>query len=135
MKCIATNVNGNYDETIFSEAEKKYSIQIKDEIKKFIQANAGGYPVTDLVFVDGEEYEVRVFLSADREDNNYCIEKPLNYFLTKTKGKIIPIGIDSGDNYYCVNNENGKIYFWSADEDKYFCIATNMLEFIGLFNC
>lgn len=30
--------------------------------------------------------------------------------MDNTKGKIIPIGVDSGDNYFCVNNETGKVY-------------------------
>lgn len=133
MKCIATNVNNNWDESIFKDAEIDFSITIRDEIKKFIQVNAGGYPVKDLIYADGDEYEIRVFLSADKMDANYCIQKPLNYFLTKTKGKIIPIGIDSGDNYYCVNNETGKVYYWSASEDMYFCIASDIAGFIELF--
>ena len=53
--------------------------------------------------------------------------------MKKTKGKIVPIGIDSGDNYYCVNNETGKVYYWSAGEDSYYCIAESIAEFVTLF--
>ncbi len=80
------------------------------------------------------EYEIRAFLSLDENDENYCIEKPLSYFLTKTKAKIIPIALDSGDNYYCVNNESGKVYFWSSDTDSYYLISENIEEFVNLFN-
>jgi len=132
MKCIATNIK-KYNERIFSDAEKSHSITIRDDIKAFVKQNAGGYPIKDIIISDGEEYEIRVFLSADRDDENYCIEKSMEYFLQKTKGKIIPIGIDSGDNYYCVNNETGKVYYWSAGEDQYYCIAADLNEFVDLF--
>lgn len=133
MKCIATNIKKSFNEKVFADAEKEFAITIKQTIKDFIKLNAGGYPVKDIVSIDGEDYEVRVFLSADKEDTNYYIAKPMNYFLKKTKNKIIPIGLDSGDNYYCVNNDTEKVYFWSAGEDQYYCIANNLDEFAARF--
>ena len=133
MECITTNSKKNNDNTVFLSAENKFSIKIRDDIKKFVELNSGGHPVKDIILVDGEEYEIRVFLSMDKNEKNYYIEKPMNYFLDKTKGKIVPIGIDSGDNYYCVNNENGKVYYWSADENQYYCIANCVDEFIVYF--
>ena len=133
MKCISENRKLNINKKIFEDAEKTYSITIRSEIKDFLEENSGGYPVKDIIVSDGEEYEVRVFMSLDESDKNYYILKPIDYFLKKTKGKIIPIGIDSGDNYYCVNNENGKVYYWSAGEDSYYCIAETIADFISLF--
>ena len=72
-------------------------------------------------------------MALDSSDCNYYIEKPLDFFLDKTKGKIVPIGIDSGDNYYCVNNETGKVYYWSASSDQYYCIAESLDEFVNAF--
>ncbi len=133
MKCISENRKLNINKKIFEDAEKTYSITIRSEIKDFLGENSGGYPVKDIIVSDGEEYEVRVFMSLDESDKNYYILKPIDYFLKKTKGKIIPIGIDSGDNYYCVNNETGKVYYWSAGEDSYYCIAETIDEFVSLF--
>lgn len=121
------------NKNIWSEIEKKYKIKVLEEIKKLLELNGGGYPKKEIIVSDGEEYEVRVFLSLDENDKNYYIKEPLNYFLDQTQGKIIPIGIDSGDNYYCVNNETGKVYYWSAGENQYFCIADNLESFLGLF--
>ncbi len=134
MKCISENRKLNINKKIFEDAEKTYSITIRSEIKDFLVENSGGYPVKDTIVSDGEEYEVRVFMSLDESDKNYYILKPMDYFLKKTKGKIIPIGIDSGDNYYCVNNETGKVYYWSAGEDSYYCIAETIDGFISLFD-
>ena len=39
----------------------------------------------------------------------------------------------SGDNYYCVNNETGNIYFWSAGEDLYYKISESVMEFTEMF--
>lgn len=133
MKCISNNCKLNIYKKVFEVAEKKYSVSIRKEIKDFLEKNSGGYPVKDIIVSDGEEYEVRVFLSLDSADENYYIQKPMDYFLEKTKGKIVPIGLDSGDNYYCVNNETGKVYYWSAGEDSYYCIAESIMDFIELF--
>lgn len=133
MKCISNNCKLNINKKVFEVAEKEYSVSIRKEIKDFLEKNSGGYPVKDIIVSDGEEYEVRVFLSLDSADENYYIQKPMDYFLEKTKGKIVPIGLDSGDNYYCVNNETGKVYYWSAGEDSYYCIAESIMDFIELF--
>ena len=133
MKCICKNCTQVVNNTIWTETENKYQIKIRQDIQQFLTANSGGFPIKDIIIVDGEEYEVRVFLSLDSNDKNYYIEKPLNYFLENTKGKIVPIGIDSGDNYYCVNNENAKVYYWSAGENQYYCISESLEAFILKF--
>lgn len=131
MRRIVSDIHKTED--VWEKAEQKFGITVRDDIRSFLQDNGGGYPEKDVINVEGEDYEVRIFLSADAEDENYYIGKPLDYFLTKTNGKIIPIGIDSGDNYYCVNNETGKVYYWRAEQDSYYQIAENLDNFCGLF--
>lgn len=133
MKSISMDCKTNYS-NVLSDAAKKHQIIIRDDIIAFLRLNSGGYPISDIVEFDGEEYEIRVFLSLDSSDEYYYIEKPLEYFLEKTKGKIIPIGIDSGDNYYCVNNETGKVYYWNSGDDKYYCLANSLESFVEHFN-
>lgn len=133
MKCISKNCKLNNNKNVFEKSEKEYSITIRAEVKEFLEKNSGGYPLKDIIVSDEEEYEVRVFMSIDTSDENYYIQKPMDYFLKKTNGKIVPIGIDSGDNYYCVNNETGKVYYWSAGEDAYYSIAESIDEFVMLF--
>lgn len=133
MKSISTNCRTNHS-NVLSNVAKKNSIVIRADIVSFFEMNSGGYPVKDIVEFDGEEYEVRVFLSLDDSDPNYYIEKPLLFFLEKTKGKIVPIGLDSGDNYYCVNNETGKVYYWCSGEDQYYCIADSLEDFAAHFD-
>lgn len=134
MKSISTNCKLKYNIDLFKEIEKKYLISIREDIKVFLEKNSGGYPIKDSIMFDGEEYEIRVFMSLEESDENYYIGKPLEYFLNKTKGKIVPIGIDSGDNYYCVNNETGKVYYWSASDDSYYMISETIEKFIEKFN-
>ena len=119
MKSISTNCKSNYSNVLYDVANDN-DIVIRQDIIDFLKMNSGGYPINDVVKFNGEEYEIRVFLSLDDSDANYYIKKPLEYFLKNTKGKIVPIGIDSGDNYYCVNNETGKVYFWSSGENQYY---------------
>lgn len=132
MKSISTNCKAN-DSNILLETAKKNNITIRSDIIEFLKINSGGYPIKDVIIIDGEEYEIRVFLSLDISDSNYYIEKPLLFFMEKTKGKIIPIALDSGDNYYCVNNETGKVYYWVSEENRYYCIADSLENFIVCF--
>ncbi len=134
MKCITTNCRENINENVWQEASLKYGVIVRDDIKNFLRGNNGGYPENGYIEADGEEYEVRVFLSLDESDENYYIEKPLKYFMQKTNGRIVPIGIDSGDNYYCVDNETGKVYYWSMETDRYYLVSQDIEKFILLFN-
>lgn len=133
MECIVKKRETFLDEKVFESVEKRYCIQIREEIKEFLKINGGGYPVKDIIWSNDEAYEIRAFLSLDEKDNNYYIEKPMEYFLEKTKGKIVPIGIDSGDNYYCIHNDTGRVYYWSAGENQYYCICQSIDEFVLLF--
>ena len=132
IKDKKTSNEKNIDNKVFIDAEEEYQISIRTDIKDFLNENSGGIPINKTIFVGEEQFEVRRFLSLDSNDH-YWIEKPMNSFLKETKGKIIPIGIDSGANYYCVNNETGKVYFWNCSEEEYYCIANSIEEFIGLF--
>lgn len=134
MNIISTECRTEYNENIWNEVEQKYDILIRTDIKDFFKLNNGGYPINDIIIFDDIEYEIRAFLSLDKNDENYCIEKPLCYFLTKTNAKIIPLALDSGDNYYCVNNETGKVYYWSSSTDSYYLISDSIEQFASLFN-
>lgn len=132
MKSITTDQKTDFSD-VFSDLIKKKGIVIRGDIKEFLEKNSGGYPVRNVVIFNDEEYEVRVFLSLDSSDSNYYIEKPLKFFTERTSGKIVPIGIDSGDNYYCVNNETGKVYYWNASADQYYCLAESLEKFVKAF--
>lgn len=133
MKPISSHCDMCDNIQVLTSAETTYNIQIRGDIKEFLKQNSGGYPQKDLIKTSDDEYEIRVFLSLNKENKNYYIEKALDYFLGKTNGKIIPIGLDSGDNYYCVNNETGKVYFCSVGDNQYYCITNSLEEFSVLF--
>lgn len=134
MKCISKECDKTINANVFSDVEKTYSVKLREDIKAFLIENSGGYPVKDIIVSNGDDYEVRVFLSLDDANEYYSIKKPLAFFMKSTNGKIVPIGIDSGDNYYCVNNETGKVYYWCASENSYFCISNSLIDFIALFD-
>lgn len=130
---ISTDCKSTYNESIWEDAEKKFNITINQKIKDFLKDNNGGYPISNIIKVKKDKYEVRVFLSLDDNDKYYCIKKPLNTFLESSKGKYIPIAIDSGDNYYCVDNETGKVYYWSHDGDNYTLLFDSLIKFSNAF--
>lgn len=130
-KIIKNNVTNNLN--VLKNIEVAQHIVIRKDIEDFLMKNGGGDPVKDIICSDGEEYEVRKILSLDDEDKYYGWRQPLLYFLTQTKKKIIPIAVDSGDNYYCVNNDSGFVYYWSCEDDKYFKVADSLENFSKLF--
>ena len=130
---ISTKTSKEINKEVFENARCKYTIAIPTVLIDFLSDNSDGKPKKKYIEVDGETYCVRRFLSLD-PNSEYYIEKPLDYFLSKTKKRIIPIGVDEGSNYYCMNIENGKVYFWASEEDKYFAIANSIEEFYKLFD-
>lgn len=133
MKCISKECDKNIDVNVFADTEKTFSVNLREDIKEFLIENSGGYPAKDIIVSDGDDYEIRVFLSLDGANEYYSIKQPLAFFMKNTNGKIVPIGVDSGDNYYCVNNETGKVYYWCASENSYFCISNSLRDFVKLF--
>lgn len=134
MRNISMDNHEQTDEAIWLQIERNFNITVRNDIKEFLSLNSGGHPQKSIILANGEEYEVRVFLSLDSKNKYYFIERPMMTFLENTKGKIIPIGIDSGDNYYCVNNETGKVYYWSMSQDEYYRVSDSLEMFCELFD-
>lgn len=134
MRSISMDSHEQTAEAIWLQVERNFNITVRNDIKEFLSLNSGGHPQKSIILANGEEYEVRVFLSLDSKNKYYFIERPMMTFLENTKGKIIPIGIDSGDNYYCVNNETGKVYYWSMSQDEYYRVSDSLEMFCELFD-
>lgn len=130
MNIICRSVSGLKSKTIFDEIQNKYNISFPNEMLEFFKKNNGGSPYKKEFMVDDMEYEVRCFLSFNCEDYN-AIQKPLDSFQKETKGKIVPVAKDSGDSYFCLNVENGKVYYWDKDENNYYKIADTFEAFIN----
>ena len=79
----------------------------------------------------------QLYALADEVHDNYNIGAGPASGSYRTMGMIvIPaelVVLTSGDNYYCVNNENGKVYYWSSSEDSYYYIAESIDEFASFF--
>ena len=130
MKVICTNIEKIIDESAINKIENSYNISLPDNFKNFFEKNNGGTPSKNVFKYDDNEYEIRCFLSFN--DNQYnSIETPLKSFLEETNGKIIPFAKDSGDNYYCLNIKNNKIYFWDSNDNLYYYIANTFDTFIS----
>ena len=130
MAIACVDVKVLKDKSVIDRIEDKYDIYFSEDFKKFFRENNGGIPKKNIFNVNGKEYEIRCFLSFNEGEYN-SIRKPLAWFQEKTHGKIVPVAKDSGDNYYCVNLETEKIYFWDKDDNLYYCVAASFAEFIG----
>ena len=118
MAVICTEVVGISDPAVFGKLEKKYGFKFEENVKRFFKENNGGIPQQSTIKVNGEEYEIRCFLSFNSGEYN-SIDMPMDSFQKETNGKIIPVAKDSGDDYYCIHTENGKVYYWDKDGDLY----------------
>ena len=129
---ISKDNDKNFNVDVLKKAMTKYAIVLPTALNDFLMDNNGGKPIKKHIETEDDSYVVRRFMSLD-PDSEYYIEKPLDYFLSKTKKRIVPIGIDEGSNYYCVNIENGKVYYWTAESDKYYMISKTIDDFSKLF--
>ncbi len=131
MNIICRNITKINDDSIIERLEDKYDISFPKSIREFFLNNNGGTPLKKEITVNGTEYEIRCFLSFNDDEYN-SIKKPLATFQENTHGKIAPVAKDSGDNYFCLNVENEKVYYWDKDENMYYNLADSFDDFIKL---
>lgn len=130
MEKFCIDVKPLESELAISNIEKKYNIPFSDDFIHFFLENNGGIPKKNIIMINETEYEIRCFLSFN--DNEYnSIAAPLASFWEETHGKVIPIAKDSSDCYYCINIQNGKIYFWNKYDNLYYCISESFLDFLN----
>ncbi len=130
MDVICRNISGLKDKTLIERVTDRSNIDLPQSVTAFFEKNNGGIPLKKEFSVGDDEYEVRCFLSFNEGDHN-AIKAPLGSFQKETNGKIFPLAKDSGDNYFCLNLENKKIYYWDKDENLYYNIAEDFAAFIG----
>ncbi len=131
MVAICTDVSIIKDEMAIEKLEDKYEFDLPQDVKSFFEVNNGGIPRKNLFTANGEEYEIRCFLSFNNDEYN-SIKVPLASFQKETHGKIVPLAKDSGDSYYCLNIENLKVYYWSREDELYYCLAESFELFIEM---
>ena len=131
MKIICHDIKAITDCNAISDTENKYGFKLPLEVAEFFNLNNGGTPDDRYFVAEEEEFELRSFLSFNEGDLN-SIYKPMEYFQKNTKGKIIPLGYDSFDNYFCMNLENGCIYFYDHEDELYYRIFDSFAELIAV---
>ena len=97
----------------------------------FFTLNNGGIPYQKEFSAQGDDYELRCFLSFNAEDYN-SIFLPLASYQQETKGKIVPFAKDSADNYYCMHVETGEIYYNDNDDGLYYKIFASFADMIAV---
>ena len=130
MEVICRDVREIDDVSFIKRFEDKYDIEFSKDFISFMKLNNGGIPLKKQVELAGDLYEVRCFLSFFDDEYN-SIGKPLESFQKKTKGKIIPFAIDSGDNYFCLNLDTEKIYYWDREDDLFYLLSNSFTEFVS----
>lgn len=112
------------------EVEKKYNIQIPNDIETCIIKNNGGRP--NLKVYDTEKSKERVFktlLSYNTEDIEN-VYKVLEVF-KKENIELLPIASDPGGNFICSDfKENNKIVLWIHETGKKEYVAESFAKFL-----
>lgn len=81
----------------------------------FIMKNNGGYPVLNLIDVQGDEEMINDFLSFDEADEINAAQIYLQDNGMKEQD-CIPFARDPGGNYFCFNRKDDSIWFWDHEE-------------------
>ena len=55
MDVISIGQKSVYNEMLWMEAEKKFSLVVRKDIKDFLKDNNGGYPKEDIIIVKDSE--------------------------------------------------------------------------------
>lgn len=115
------------DITQISSVENEFKIKIPNNVKKFFLKNNGGKPYIDVINTNGRDWDIRCFLSFNPNNRYYSIQKCLPFFLEESKGKMIPIAVDNGGNYYCIDSA-GKVYNWFHEEENSYTLITKSFD-------
>ena len=115
------------DPAAVEQLERRYQVRLSHGLRACILANNGGRPVPDGVrLAGGRATDVRLLLSYNPEDREN-IYRPMEYFVEKYHGSLIPFAVDSGGNYFCQQGE--RIVLWRQDGE--FCpVSENFEEFL-----
>lgn len=113
---------------VFDRAEKHFNISIRQDIKDFVKAGTSALKIGYFT-VKNVIYEIRAYLVCNAIGAIYDIERPMYYLLAHTDKTMIPVGFDSGNNYFCINNKTGQVYFWNIEENTYNLLAESIDEF------
>ena len=100
-------------ENALADFENRYGFSIGNELKDFIINHNGGRPIPKTMITDnGEEYEVKCFLSFNPDDTD-SVYKVIDFFTDNYSNSLLPFAKDSADNYFCL--KDGKIILWFQD--------------------
>ena len=55
MKCISKECDNNININVFSDVEKTFSVKLREDIKKFLIENSGGYPIKNINVSGGDD--------------------------------------------------------------------------------
>lgn len=110
-----TRVKPLVNKNAIAEFEAKYAVSLPEDFKKCIVENNAGRPRPNAILSkDGNEFDVKVLLSYNKNDIEN-IYKVIDYFITNYKGKLLPFASDSAGNYYCFNNES--VVLWTQENE------------------
>ena len=90
--------------------------KVASSVKMFL-LQKGGVKTNCYIKVNGDEYEVRAVLTLD--DGEYSLKKSIKSILKASNNKLIPIAVDSGSNYYCVDLKGTTVYRDCHEEDGF----------------
>lgn len=119
------NIISNYlteavdNKNAFDELEKKYNIKIAPSIRSFIN-EFGDKNFDAYIKIGKDEYEVRgVFSTSSSKGYAGPLNKVIKSVLNDSSNKLIPVAVDSGSNYYCVDLKGSTVYVQNHEEDGF----------------
>ena len=129
MKKICNSVSKLKNPSSIKAIEEIYKIEFPNVMVDFFTANNGGIPANREFTVNGQEYEIRCFLSFNENEYN-SIHRAIDSYQKETNGKIVPIAKDSGDNYFCLNIETGNIFYNDNADGLYYKLFDSFSDLV-----
>ena len=122
---------GNGSISQVEEFENKFGIKLNETYRSFlIKYNGGETPDTNW---NGKcRSDIRFFYGIDLQ-NEFDILKALECEISQNllEKKYLPIAENSFGDYFCINLEDGKIYFSYHDREQIILIAESFADFVS----
>lgn len=110
--------------------EKNYNLTIPTDIKTLFKNYNGGRPnKRNIQINNNDEVCIKMLLSFNKEDSEN-IYKVNDYFMKEFNKKVMPIAVEDGGNYFCINLDDESILYWNHESNELIKIESNLNKFL-----
>lgn len=119
------------DKNCLANVEKRFGMNIPENLKDLICENNGGRPNPSIFKpISGEEVQIKMLLSYN-EDDTETIYKCIDYFREHFENDLLPFASEASGNYFCIRASNGAVVLWQQEGSRIIELSNTIDEFFN----